>query len=135
VSLIIFGRLEIGVEIRTALVFALVGVQLAVTLLVSAFCYLVWDGAAGVSLLLGGLSYTVPTLVSVLLLKFFHSRPAFAGAVFLASEILKIILAGFAAMAVFYLYGGLREMFFIVGLLLVSHLVFLLFLKVYRYGK
>ncbi len=115
--------------------FALVGVQLAVTLLVSAFCYLVWDGAAGVSLLLGGLSYTVPTLVSVLLLKFFHSRPAFAGAVFLASEILKIILAGFAAMAVFYLYGGLREMFFIVGLLLVSHLVFLLFLKVYRYGK
>lgn len=134
-SLIIFGRLEIGVEIRTALVFALVGVQLAVTLLVSAFCYLVWDGAAGVSLLLGGLSYTVPTLVSVLLLKFFHSRPAFAGAVFLASEILKIILAGFAAVAVFYLYGGLREMFFIVGLLLVSHLVFLLFLKVYRYGK
>ncbi len=134
-SLIIFGRLEIGVEIRTALVFALVGVQLAVTLLVSAFCYWVWDGAAGVSLLLGGLSYTVPTLVSVLLLKFFHSRPAFAGAVFLASEILKIILAGFAALAVFYLYGGLREMFFIVGLLLVSHLVFLLFLKVYRYGK
>lgn len=134
-SLIIFGRLEIGVEIRTALVFALVGVQLAVTLLVSAFCYWVWDGAAGVSLLLGGLSYTVPTLVSVLLLKFFHSRPAFAGAVFLASEILKIILAGFAAVAVFYLYGGLREMFFIVGLLLVSHLVFLLFLKVYRYGK
>lgn len=134
-SLIIFGRLEIGVEIRTALVFALVGVQLAVTLLVSAFCYLVWEGAAGVSLLLGGLSYTVPTLVSVLLLKFFHSRPAFAGAVFLASEILKIILAGFAALAVFYLYGGLREMFFIVGLLLVSHLVFLLFLKVYRYGK
>ncbi len=115
--------------------FALVGVQLAVTLLVSAFCYWVWDGAAGVSLLLGGLSYTVPTLVSVLLLKFFHSRPAFAGAVFLASEILKIILAGFAALAVFYLYGGLREMFFIVGLLLVSHLVFLLFLKVYRYGK
>lgn len=134
-SLIIFGRLEIGVEIRTALVFALVGVQLAVTLLVSAFCYLVWDGAAGVSLLLGGLSYTIPTLVSVLLLKFFHSRPAFAGAVFLASEILKIILAGFAAVAVFYLYGGLREMFFVVGLLLVSHLVFLLFLKVYRYGK
>jgi len=35
-------------------------------------------------------------------------------------------LAGFAALAVFYLYGGLREMFFIVGLLLVSHLVFLL---------
>ena len=134
-SLIIFGRLEIGVEIRTALVFAIVGVQLAVTLLVSAFCYLVWDGAAGVSLLLGGLSYTVPTLVAVLLLKFFYSRPAFAGAVFLASEILKIILAGFAAVAVFYLYGGLREMFFIVGLLLVSHLVFLLFLKVYRYGK
>ena len=134
-SLIIFGRLEIGVEIRTALVFALVGVQLAVTLLVSAFCYLVWDGAAGVSLLLGGLSYTVPPLVAVLLLKFFYSRPAFAGAVFLASEILKIILAGFAALAVFYLYGGLREMFFIVGLLLVSHLVFLLFLKVYRYGK
>lgn len=134
-SLIIFGRLEIGVEIRTALVFALVGVQLAVTLLVSAFCYWVWDGAAGVSLLLGGLSYTVPTLVAVLLLKFFHSRPAFAGAVFLASEILKIILAGFAAVAVFYLYGGLREMFFVVGLLLVSHLVFLLFLKVYRYGK
>jgi hypothetical protein len=26
-------------------------------------------------------------------------------------------------------------MFFIAGLLLVSHLVFLLFLKVYRYGK
>jgi len=120
VSLIIFGRLEIGVEIRTALVFALVGVQLAVTLL---------------ALLLGGLSYTVPTLVAVLLLKFFYSRPAFAGAVFLASEILKIILAGFAAVAVFYLYGGLREMFFIAGLLLVSHLVFLLFLKVYRYGK
>jgi len=116
-------------------VFALVGVQLAVTLLVSAFCYWVWDGAAGVSLLLGGLSYTVPTLVAVLLLKFFYSRPAFAGAVFLASEILKIILAGFAAVAVFYLYGGLREMFFIAGLLLVSHLVFLLFLKVYRYGK
>ena len=134
-SLIIFGRLEIGVEIRTALVFALVGVQLAVTLLVSAFCYWVWDGAAGVSLLLGGLSYTVPTLVAVLLLKFLRPYPALAGSGFILAEALKIILCLVLMVLSFVLYGSLHFIAYFIGLLSASHFAFLFFLKVHRHGK
>ena len=115
--------------------FALVGVQLAVTLLVSAFCYLVWDGAAGVSLLLGGLSYTVPTLVAVLLLKFLRPYPAFAGSGFILAEALKIILCLVLMVLSFVLYGSLHFIAYFIGLLSASHFAFLFFLKVHRHGK
>ncbi len=84
----------------------------------------------------GGMSYILPTAVAVLFLKFFRSYPKWAGAGFLIGEGLKIVLALVLMLLVFYIWHQqLVFIPFLLGLLVVSHLVFLVSWKVQRYGK
>lgn len=114
----------------------LILLQAAVLAVLSAAAWLVCsDAHIAASLLLGGLSYVVPTAVAVLFLNLLKPYPAFAGAGFIFSEGLKIVLSLVCLVSVFLLYADLRFIPYFIGLLAVSHLVFLLFLKVHRYGK
>ncbi len=96
-----------------------------------------WVGGANyaISLALGGMSYALPTLVSILFLKILKPYPALAGAAFIGSESLKILLSLILLISTFFIYPNVHFLSFFIGLLVVSHLVFLLFLKVYRYGS
>ena len=114
--------------------FKIVGIQLAVTLALGFIAYIVGGFQAALSLWLGGFSYLVPTFFSVLILNFSRSLE-WAGLGFILSEGLKIILALALMVASFALYREIRFLPYFIGLLSVSHLVLLLFLRVHRYGK
>lgn len=90
---------------------------------------------AAYSLGLGAVCYIVPTAMAVVFLRLLKPYPAFAGMGFVLSEGLKIILALLLLIAVVVMYKPLQFLPFFIGLLVASHLVFLLFLKVHRYGK
>lgn len=99
------------------------------------FTWLFFGVQAALSMVLGGLSYILPTLIAVLILKFLRPYSVLAGSVFIAAEILKIVLALIFMVSVFWLYPSMQFIPYFIGLLAVSHLVFLFFLKVHRYGK
>ena len=114
--------------------FKIVGIQLVVTVALSFIAYILGGFQAALSLYLGGFSYLLPTFFSVLILKFSRT-PEWAGLGFILSEGLKIILALALMVAIFAFYREIRFLPYFVGLLSVSHLVLLLFLRVQRYGK
>lgn len=87
------------------------------------------------SVLLGGLSYMLPTMVAICIIKMSKPYPKMAGVAFIGSVGLKIILALILMVSAFIFYPQLHFLSFFVGLLAVSHFVFLFFLKVYRYGR
>lgn len=87
------------------------------------------------SLLIGGFCYILPTLSAVLLLNLLKDKPALAGGGFLLAEGLKTVLALLMMIAVFALYRDIRFIPFFIGLIGVSHFVFLILLRVHRYGK
>ncbi|SSY80746.1 ATP synthase subunit I [Alysiella crassa] len=101
----------------------------------SVIAYVLGGSRYAISLILGGACYAVPTLLSVLFLKFLKPYPALAGAAFIGSESLKILLSLILLVGSFFVYPNVHFLSFFVGLLVVSHLVFLFFLKVYRYGS
>lgn len=115
--------------------FVLIGLQNITLLLLAAVVWLGWSAQAAFSLLLGGFSYGIPTFIAVLILKFLQPYPVLAGSAFIAAEILKIVLALVLMLLAFWLYSGLQFVPYFIGLLSVSHFVFLFFLKVHRYGK
>ena len=115
--------------------FRLVGLQLITIGLLAAAVWTVWGSVPAFSLILGGLSYIVPTFVAVLLLKFLRPYPALAGSGFILAEALKIILCLVLMILSFMLYGSLHFIAYFVGLLSASHFAFLFFLKVHRHGK
>ena len=84
----------------------------------------------------GGLSYLVPTAVAILFLSFLKPYPQMAAKGLLIGEGLKIVLALIIMLLVFYVWHQ-QLMFipFILGLIVVSQLVFLVSWKVQRYGK
>ena len=88
------------------------------------------------SAMAGGLSYLLPTMAAVLFLSLFKSHPHLAAKGLLIGEGLKIVLALILMLLIFYIWHQ-QLMFipFILGLLVVSHMVFLVFWKVQRYGK
>ncbi|SOD65902.1 ATP synthase subunit I [Alysiella filiformis] len=95
-----------------------------------------WGGQNwAISLLLGGLSYTLPTLLAVYVVHRLKPYPQLAGVSFMVSAGLKITLALILMVSSFLIYPKMHFLSFFVGLLAVSHLVFLFFLKVYRYGR
>ena len=114
--------------------FKIVGIQLVVTAACSLIAYAVGGFQAALSLCLGGFSYLLPTFFSVLILNFSRS-PEWAGLGFILSESLKIILALALMLASFAFYREIRFLPYFIGLLSVSHLVLLLFLRVHCYGK
>lgn len=88
-----------------------------------------------ISLLLGGVSYALPTLVSILLLELVKPYPALAGSLFIGAESLKVLLALIFLISSFFIYPNIHFLSFFMGLLVVSHLIFLLFLKVCHDGS
>lgn len=106
---------------------------LAILLLISLF--LGYSSQVLMSQFLGGVSYFFPTLIAVVFLKMLKPYPKFAGIGFIVSAGLKIVLALTIMVAIFLLYEELVFLPYFLGLLISSHLVFLLFLKVHRYGK
>ena len=112
-----------------------VWLQAAATAVLGIVVYAGLGFQAAISLVFGGLSYLVPTAVSVLVLKFSRMYPAMLGIGFAAAEGLKIILALLLMAASFALYREIRFIPYFFGLLCVSHLIPLFFLRVHRYGK
>lgn len=119
--------------------FKLVATQTLTIAILSLVAYL-WRGSSlAVSLILGGLSYIIPTLLAVLILKLSQPYPKLAGAAFIGSSGIKTLFAAILLVLCFLLYPEMHSvenfLAFFIGLLAVSHLVFLIFLKVYRYGR
>lgn len=106
---------------------------LAVVALLSAL----WSGTQGlVSALLGGGVYFIPSCISVLLLKFFEKHTSIRGKAFVFGEILKVGLTLVFMLIVFGLWHeSLVFLPFLFGLMGVSHLVFLVLLRVKEYGR
>lgn len=86
------------------------------------------------SLVLGGVSYIVPTLFSVIILRL-ASSSNLVGAGFIFSEVLKILLAIILMAVIIFLHPEIKVFPYLLGLLSVSHIVFLFYLKVHRHGK
>lgn len=89
-----------------------------------------WSAAAG------GLSYFVPSLVTVLFLNIFRNMPQYAGYAFLIGEGLRIVLTLLLMLAVFaFFHRSLKFLPFLFGLLAVSQVIFFVFWKAKYYGK
>ncbi len=86
------------------------------------------------SCLLGGVCYLLPTVVAILLLNFFRSRPRWAAISFLWGESLKVMLSILLMAAVFWWYPAVAWLPFLLGLLSVSHVVFFMIWKMHH-GK
>lgn len=92
--------------------------------------------AAFESAAVGGMCYFIPTVLMVLVLNFFRRFPLVAAYGFILGEGLKITLALGLMVAFFWFYRD-RLVFipFFLGLLSVSQVFFLLFLKVKSDGR
>ena len=114
----------------------IVPLQVIVLLIISVVCAL-FSGLPGfLSALAGGFSYIVPTLVAVLLLKLSKCNPLYHGKAFIIGEVLKVVLSLVMMLAVFAVWHQSLIFFpFLFGLLGVSHLVFLVLLRVKHYGR
>lgn len=112
-----------------------VALQFAVLTLLSLVFGVVLNIQAAYSVILGGVSYIVPTICAILVLNVLSSYSTLAGMGFIVSECLKIVLALILMTATISLYHEIRFFPYFVGLLSVSHFVFLFYLKVHRYGK
>lgn len=109
--------------------------QVIVLSVLTLFAYLLCGERFSLSVFLGGFSYVLPTILAVSIIKILQPYPEMAGVAFLGSVSLKVVFALILMVGVFIAYPQLHFLSFFVGLLAVSHLVFLFFLKVYRYGK
>jgi len=114
----------------------IVPLQVIVLLIISVVCAL-FSGLPGfLSALAGGFSYILPTLVAVLLLKFSRRNPDLQSSMFIGGEVLKVVLSLVMMLAVFMVWHQSLIFFpFLFGLLGVSHLVFLVSLRVKHYGR
>ncbi|MDO4997952.1 MAG: ATP synthase subunit I [Neisseria sp.] len=88
------------------------------------------------SAFLGGVCYIAPSILTAVILNFSRSRPSLAGYAFMFGEGLRIVLALIMMVGVFVLYAHeIRFIPFLLGLLLSSHVFFIVFWKVKPYGK
>ncbi|EGV36839.1 ATP synthase subunit I [Neisseria weaveri] len=114
----------------------IVWLQFAALLMTAAVCSMFAGYNGFQSALLGGFAYLIPSLATVLLLKIFKPYPHLAGKVFLLGEGLKVVLSLVFMLVIFYFFHEtLAFIPFLLGLLAVSHLVFLAFLRVKDYGR
>ena len=114
---------------------ATIYLQLAITVILVAVFWVFSGTVAAKSAALGCLCYTVPTILAVLVLRFFLRFPKWRDSAFWLGESLKIVLALVLMTLVFVFYRQhIVFVPFIVGLGAVSHAVLLIFLKVKKYG-
>ena len=110
--------------------------QLAVLLVVVALSGLIAGSPAAWSAAAGGVSYVLPSAVTVLFLNIFRSMPQYAGYAFIFGEGLRIVLALLLMLAVFaFFHRSLKFLPFLFGLLVVSQVIFFVFWKAKYYGK
>lgn len=110
--------------------------QMTILVIITVLSQIGAGTAGGISALLGGLTYLIPSIISVLILKFFESNPALRSKAFIFGEILKVILSLVLMLTVFAVWHqSLIFIPFLLGLFGVSHLVFLVLLRVRDYGK
>lgn len=117
------------------ILFAIIRLQFITIAVLSCMAWMFGGKQIFWSMLLGGFCYIVPTALAVSVLSFLKKQPALAGAGFLIAEGLKTVLALFLMIAVFVFYRDIKFIPFFIGLLSVSHFVFLLFLRVYHHGR
>ncbi len=113
----------------------IVQLQMATLVIFSVLFALVKGQNSVISLWLGGASYVIPTTLSVFILEFLKPYPTLSGVGFIVAESLKIVLALILMTLIVVLYPHIQFLPFFIGLLLVSHVVFLFYLRVHRYGK
>ena len=110
--------------------------QIAVLTVVAVLSGFINGTTAAWSALAGGLCYFLPSALTVLTLNLFRAYPHYAGYAFILGEGLRIVLALILMVTVFAVYADtLQFLPFLFGLLATSHVVFLVFWKVKRYGK
>lgn len=110
--------------------------QVIVLLAVSAISALVAGQSGFWSALAGGMTYLIPFSIAVLLLKLVKNNPYLYGRVFIFGEVLKVVLSLVSMLIVFAIWHESLVFFpFFFGLLGVSHLVFLYYLRVKDYGR
>ncbi|QEY23795.1 ATP synthase subunit I [Neisseria animalis] len=116
----------------TRILISQAGVLFAISILSALFA----GGRGFWSALAGGLTYLIPTLIAVLLLKLFKNNPYLRSRMMVVGEVLKITLSLVLMLAVFAVWhDSLAFLPFFCGLLGVSHLVFLVLLRVKDYGR
>ena len=110
--------------------------QIAILTVVAVLSGFISGTTAAWSALAGGLCYFLPSALTVLTLNLFRAYPQYAGYAFILGEGLRIVLALILMVTVFAVYADtLQFLPFLFGLLATSHVVFLVFWKVKRYGK
>lgn len=109
--------------------------QLSVLIILVSVAYL-WQGQkSAVSVFLGGLCYIIPTALSLWILEWLKPYPVLAGKAMVFALSIKIVFSLVLLLLCFVFYTPLHFISFFIGLLAVSHLVFLFFLKVSRYDS
>ena len=110
--------------------------QFAVLSVCSLVSLVIWGYSGFLSAIGGGLSYLLPTLIAVLLLKLFSGDPFPQSRMYVFGEILKVVLSLLSMFAMFSIWHqSLVFAPFLMGLISVSHLVFLVLLRVKDYGR
>ena len=81
-------------------------------------------------------NFILPTLVAVLLLKFSRRNPDLQSSMFIGGEVLKVVLSLVSMLVVFAIWHRSLVFYpFLLAFLGVSHLVFLVLLRVKHYGR
>lgn len=101
------------------------------------FLSAVFAGVGGFwSAVAGGVSYLIPSSIAVLLLKLFKHNAHLRSRAFVFGEVLKVVLSLVFMLVIFaFWHQSLVFLPFFFGLLGVSHLVFLVLLRVKDYGR
>ncbi|WP_029609736.1 ATP synthase subunit I [Neisseria sicca] len=109
----------------------------AVVLFIISALSAVFAGVNGFwSSVVGGICYLAPSSIAVLVLKLSKCNPLYHGKAFIIGEVLKVVLSLVMMLAVFMVWHqSLIFLPFLFGLLSVSHLVFLVLLRVKHYGR
>lgn len=114
--------------------FKLLGYQITALILVLIGSYFAQSPDVLGSVLWGGLCYLLPSLVASLFLYFTNKKIQYMALGFVLGESLKIILAILMIVGVLLVYSTLNWLYFFIGFLAVSHVIFIVFWKLKSYG-
>lgn len=110
--------------------------QVIILVFISVLSFFCCGVAGFLSAIAGGISYLLPSVMMVLLLKILKFYPRLMVAGFFIGEGLKVMLSLALMLIIFFIWHKtLVFLPFLLGLCAVSYSVFLVFLRVDRYGK
>jgi ATP synthase protein I len=114
--------------------FKLLGYQMAALIIAMIISYAVGGDGILLSVLLGGMCYFIPSCVASLFLYYTNKDIQYMALGFVLGESLKIILAILMIVGVILVYSTLNWLYFFMGFLAVSHVIFIVFGKLKSYG-